>query len=149
EPDACCAVPGAKEVLTGTGGKDKEWQMPKPGNPRGATTRPTDAPGDDHPNPYIVKKTKQNAPNMEPVMVHPKQVKEAMEKLAKAKAKHGRPPNFLVFLLDDVGWLDPGFNGGGCTVGNPTPHMDKVAHQGLVLTSAYSTPSCSPSRASI
>jgi arylsulfatase A-like enzyme len=45
--------------------------------------------------------------------------------------------------------MDPGFNGGGVTVGNPTPNMDKFASQGLVLRSAYSTPSCSPSRASI
>ena len=28
----------------------------------------------------------------------------------------------------------------GVTVGNPTPHMDKIARQGLVLTPAYSTP---------
>jgi arylsulfatase len=121
----------------------------KSANPRGSTTGPTDAPGYDHPNQYIHMEPKKIADNMEPVMVHPKQVQEAMAKLAKAKAKNGRPPNFLIFLMDDVGWLDPGFNGGGETVGNPTPHMDKIARKGLVLRSAYSTPSCSPSRASI
>ena len=51
--------------------------------------------------------------------------------------------------MDDVGWMDPGFNGGGDAVGNATPHMDKLANEGLVLTSAYSTPRCSPTRASI
>ncbi|HYT87616.1 MAG TPA: sulfatase-like hydrolase/transferase, partial [Gemmataceae bacterium] len=146
----CCAVPEPGAVFTSTGGGgEKGWQTPKPGNPRGSTTGPTDAPGYDHPNQFMVTPTKQIAPNMEPVVVHPKQLKEAMAKLAKAKEKHGKPPNFLIFLMDDVGWMDPGFNGGGVTVGNPTPHMDKIAHQGLVLTSAYSTPSCSPSRASI
>jgi arylsulfatase len=146
----CCALPERETLFTSTGaGGEKKWKTPVPGNPRGATTGPTKAPGYDHPNQFLTVKPTQIAPNMEPVIVHPKQLKEAMDKLAKAKAKHGKPPNFLIFLLDDVGWMDPGFNGGGCTVGNPTPHMDRIAQQGLVLTSAYSTPSCSPSRASI
>lgn len=122
---------------------------PKPGNPRGATTGPTDAPGYDHPNQFLHVEPKKIAENMEPIIVHPKQMNEAMAKLAKAKTKNGKAPNFLVFLLDDVGWMDPGFNGGGETVGNPTPNMDRVARKSLVLRSAYSTPSCSPSRASI
>lgn len=33
----------------------------------------------------------------------------------------------VVFLLDDVGWMDVGFNGGGVAVGNPTPDIDAVA----------------------
>jgi hypothetical protein len=41
----------------------------------------------------------------------------------------------------------PPSNGGGIAPGNETPTMDKLASEGLVLTSAYSTPSCSPSRA--
>src|SRR4029077_8384249 len=61
----------------------------------------------------------------------------------------GKKPNILIFLLDDVGWLDPGFNGGGIAVGNETPTMDRLPNEGLPLTSAYSTPSCSPSRATI
>src|SRR5262245_758018 len=61
----------------------------------------------------------------------------------------GKKPNILIFLLDDVGWMDPGFNGGGVAVGNATPNMDNLANEGLLLTSAYSTPSCSPSRATI
>lgn len=51
--------------------------------------------------------------------------------------------------MDDVGWIDPGFNGGGTAVGNDTPVMDRLAAEGLLLTSAYSTPSCSPTRATI
>jgi arylsulfatase len=35
------------------------------------------------------------------------------------------------------------------SVGNPTPNMDRLARAGLVLTSAYSTPSCTPTRATI
>jgi arylsulfatase len=143
----CCTVP----TRTAIGGQAEvvKWETPRPGNPRGATTGPTDAPGYDHPNQYVFTKPTEIAANMEPVIVHSKQVEEAKAKLAKAHEKFGRKPNFLVFLLDDVGWMDPGFNGGGETVGNPTPHMDKLAYQGLILRSAYSTPSCSPSRASI
>ncbi|ENW8485119.1 arylsulfatase AslA, partial [Escherichia coli] len=47
------------------------------------------------------------------------------------------------------GWMDVGFNGGGVAVGNPTPDIDAVASQGLILTSAYSQPSSSPTRATI
>jgi hypothetical protein len=43
----------------------------------------------------------------------------------------------------------PGFNGGGAALGNDTPVMDRLANEGLILTSAYSTPSCSPTRATI
>jgi len=45
--------------------------------------------------------------------------------------------------------MDPGFNGGGVAVGNATPNFDKFAYDGLVLSSAYTTPSCSPTRSTI
>jgi len=132
----CCATPARAEVFTsfqGAGGP-----APKGGgNPRGATTGPTDAKGYDHPNQFLHVKPVQFAPNMEPTIINPGQVDDAIAKLTKAQAKFGRKPNFLVFLMDDVGWMDPGFNGGGVTVGNPTPNMDKFARQGLVLRSAY------------
>jgi arylsulfatase len=89
------------------------------------------------------------ADNMYPVVPHPDQDREARDKLAALQSKTGKKPNILFFLLDDVGWMDPGFNGGGIAVGNETPTMDKLANEGLLLTSAYSTPSCSPSRATI
>src|SRR5262245_3013912 len=50
--NGCCGIPGGDALFTGGGGGG-EWQTPKPGNPRGATTGPTDAPGHDHPNQYI------------------------------------------------------------------------------------------------
>jgi arylsulfatase len=89
------------------------------------------------------------ADNMEPMIDHPDQTAEAGKKLADLQRKTGKKPNIIVFLMDDVGWMDFGFNGGGVTLGAPTPDVDKVAAQGLVLTSAYSQPSCSPSRATI
>src|SRR6516164_640530 len=75
--------------------------------------------------------------------------KPLRHKLTALQSKTGKKPNIIVFLLDDVGWWDPGFNGGGVALGNATPNMDRLANEGLILTSAYSTPSCSPSRATI
>jgi arylsulfatase len=118
-------------------------------NIRGSATGPTTAKGYDHPDQYIHLKDVKPADNMYPVMQHPDQDKEAQDKLAALAKKTGKKPNVLIFLLDDVGWMDPGFNGGGIAVGNETPVMDQLANEGLILTSAYSTPSCSPSRATI
>jgi arylsulfatase len=118
-------------------------------NIRGDTTGPTTAPGFSHPEQYMHLKAVKPAPNMYPVIRHPEQEKNAADKLAALAAKTGKKPNILIFLLDDVGWMDTGFNGGGVAVGNATPEMDKLAGEGLTLTSAYSTPSCSPTRATI
>ena len=51
--------------------------------------------------------------------------------------------------MDDVGWGDFGCYGGGVAVGAPTPNIDKLARRGLLMTSCYSEPSCTPSRASL
>jgi arylsulfatase len=118
-------------------------------NPRGASTGPTKAKGFNHPDQFIHLKDAKPADNMYPVVAHPEEEKQARDKLAALEKKTGKKPNILIFLLDDVGWMDPGFNGGGIAVGNETPIMDALANDGLVLTSAYSTPSCSPTRATI
>jgi arylsulfatase len=118
-------------------------------NLRGASTGPTRAKGYDHPNQFIHVPGKAIAENMEPVIEHAGDAKAARSKLAAAAKKFGRKPNILIVLIDDVGWMDPGFNGGGPAVGNPTPNIDRLAHAGLIFTSAYSTPSCSPTRATI
>ena len=106
-------------------------------------------PGYDHPNQFIGVPGKRIADNLEPVVEHPDQADEATKKLSELAKKTGKKPNIVVFLMDDVGWMDFGFNGGGVSVGAPTPDIDKIAAQELVLTSAYSQPSCSPTRATI
>ncbi|NNJ26327.1 sulfatase [Alienimonas chondri] len=57
------------------------------------------------------------------------------------------PRNVLIVFVDDLGWADL-----GC-YGNPfheTPHIDKLATEGLKFTAAYaSCPVCSPSRAAL
>ena len=56
-------------------------------------------------------------------------------------------PNFVFFLIDDMGWKDL-----GC-FGSPfyeTPNIDRLAAQGMRFTNAYAAcPVCSPTRASI
>ena len=89
------------------------------------------------------------ADNREPRFVHPDQEREVAEKLAALEARTGKKPNVLIVLMDDVGWGDFGCYGGGVMAGAPTPHIDRLARNGLLLTSCYSEPSCTPSRASI
>jgi arylsulfatase A-like enzyme len=118
-------------------------------NIRGDATGPTTAPGFSHAEQYMHVQDVKPADNMYPVVLHPEQDKAVRAKLDALAAKTGKKPNILICLMDDVGWMDPGFNGGGTAVGNATPVMDRLAGEGLILTSAYSTPSCSPTRATL
>jgi len=118
-------------------------------NIRGSATGPTGAKGYDHPGQHLHVQDVKPADNMYPVVQLPEQDAEARRKLAALEQRFGKKPNILIFLMDDVGYMDPGFNVGGVAVGNSTPVMDRLAYGGLVLSSAYSTPSCSPSRATI
>ncbi|MFM8214521.1 MAG: sulfatase-like hydrolase/transferase, partial [Pirellula sp.] len=86
---------------------------------------------------------------MEPAIPRPAQEKIAREKLAALKAKTGRAPNVLIFLVDDMGWGDVGAFGGGVVVGAPTPNIDRLAHEGLRLTSTYAQSLCTPTRAAL
>jgi len=117
-------------------------------NTRGSATGPTTAKGYDHPDQFIHLAPVKPADNMYPVIAHPEQEQQARGKLVELERKTGKKPNFIFFLLDDVAWMDPGFNGGGIAVGNETPTMDKLANEGLNLTSAYSTTWTMSSRSS-
>ncbi|MFZ4518189.1 MAG: arylsulfatase [Microthrixaceae bacterium] len=97
----------------------------------------------------IASPTVQVAPHRERRFVHVRDTEEAERRLAEYRARTGRRPNVLVLVFDDVGWGDLGCYGGGVAVGAPTPNLDRLARQGLRLTSCYSQPSCSPSRATL
>ena len=56
-------------------------------------------------------------------------------------------PNIILMNMDDMGWGDLG------VLGHPakeTPHLDRMAAEGVLLTSFYTAAAiCSPSRASL
>ncbi len=43
-------------------------------------------------------------------------------------------PNIVLVFMDNFGWGEPGFNGGGIVRGAPTPRLDQLAAEGLRLT---------------
>jgi arylsulfatase A-like enzyme len=58
-----------------------------------------------------------------------------------------RKPNFVVILIDDMGWRDIGANGSKTY---KTPNIDKLASQGMRFTQGYAACAvCSPTRAAL
>ena len=54
-------------------------------------------------------------------------------------------PNIIYILADDMGYGDMGCNNPDCKI--PTPHLDRLAAQGMRFTDAHASSSvCSPSR---
>lgn len=54
-------------------------------------------------------------------------------------------PNFIIINVDDLGYADIGPFGSN----NRTPHLDRMAAEGRLLTSHYAAPVCSPSRSAL
>jgi len=60
---------------------------------------------------------------------------------------HERPPNFVLVLIDDMGWKDTGVTG---SLYYQTPNIDAIAKAGMIFDQAYSaSPVCSPSRGAL
>jgi arylsulfatase A-like enzyme len=55
-------------------------------------------------------------------------------------------PNVVLFLVDDMGWMDCGAYGSRYY---ETPNIDKLAGRSMRFTHAYAQPLCSPTRASL
>ncbi|QDT70278.1 Arylsulfatase precursor [Planctomycetes bacterium MalM25] len=56
-----------------------------------------------------------------------------------------KPPHFLVIVADDLGWNDVGYH-------NPeirTPHLDRLAAEGVRLEQHYVMPQCTPTRVAL
>jgi len=67
--------------------------------------------------------------------------------IANCKNKQAQKPNVLFFLIDDMGWMDVGYNGSKVY---DTPNIDRLAKEATEFTNAYVThPRCVPSRYSI
>lgn len=58
-------------------------------------------------------------------------------------------PNIVLVFLDNFGWGEPGFNGGGIIRGAATPRLDKLASEGMRLTNFNVEVQCTPSRSAI
>lgn len=58
-------------------------------------------------------------------------------------------PNIVLIVSDDFGYGDAGVYGGGENRGMPTPHLDRMADEGMQFMSFYAQPSCTPGRAAI
>jgi arylsulfatase A-like enzyme len=58
-------------------------------------------------------------------------------------------PNIVLVFMDNFGWGEPGFNGGGVTRGAATPRLDGLAAEGLRLTNFNVEVQCTPSRSAL
>ncbi len=61
------------------------------------------------------------------------------------EAAVAKRPNIVYILADDLGYGDLGAFGGEI----PTPNLDQLARDGMLLTNFYATMTCSPTRAMI
>ena len=57
------------------------------------------------------------------------------------------PKNIVLILADDLGWADTTLY--GKTSLYETPNIERLAARGMTFSSAYASPICSPTRASI
>ena len=63
-----------------------------------------------------------------------------------ARSATPRPPNMVVVFIDDLGYADIGPFG---ATKQKTPNLDRMAREGMKLTSFYAAPACSVSRAQL
>jgi arylsulfatase len=56
-----------------------------------------------------------------------------------------KKPNFVIIVADDMGFSDVGCYGSEIH----TPHIDSIAHEGVLFTQMYTCARCCPSRASL
>lgn len=66
--------------------------------------------------------------------------------LAAEAARAADPPNILVIMADDVGWMNVSSYGGD-VMGVRTPNIDRIGREGIRFTSFYAQASCTAGRA--
>ncbi|MGE0420011.1 MAG: arylsulfatase [Acetobacteraceae bacterium] len=69
--------------------------------------------------------------------------------IGSVSAQDAAKPNILLIVSDDTGYGDLGAYLGGEERGMPTPNLDRLAREGMMFTSFYGQPSCTPGRAAI
>lgn len=58
-------------------------------------------------------------------------------------------PNIVLIVADNLGWGELGCYGGGALLGAPTPHIDRLATQGLLLQNFNVESDCVPTRSAL
>lgn len=96
-----------------------------------------------------LSKAVRTSESREPALSFPAQEQAAQARLEALRARTGKRPNIVWLLVDDMGYGDPGAFGGGGAIGAATPNMDRLAREGLKLTSTYSQATCTPTRSAI
>ena len=66
-------------------------------------------------------------------------------KVSMATAAESPHPNILLIVADDMGWADVGYHGSRIK----TPHIDRLAREGVELDQFYVAPMCTPTRAAL
>ncbi len=72
--------------------------------------------------------------------------RELDAKLAALRKEHGRPPNIVYVLWDDMTFGAVGFPALQKNFGFETPNLNRLATEGINFTRMYTEPSCTPTR---
>jgi arylsulfatase len=73
--------------------------------------------------------------------------RELDARLAELRKKHGRPPNIIHIMWDDTPYGDIGIPAIQKVRGFETPHLNRLAEEGILFTRMYTEVGCTPSRA--
>ena len=85
------------------------------------------------------------SPQAQPQAQQPQSAVQKNRETAARPQMPAGPPNIVFILVDDLGWRDVGFAGNDFV---ETPHIDRLAAEGIAFTQAYaSAPNCAPTRA--
>ncbi len=71
---------------------------------------------------------------------------QAQPKPAQPQSAAGQRPNIIFIMGDDIGWFNLGAYHRGIMSGR-TPHMDRLASEGMLFTDYYAEASCTAGRA--
>ena len=70
-------------------------------------------------------------------------------RLAELRQKHGGPPNIIHIMWDDTSYGDVGIPEIQKIRGYETPHINRLADEGILFTRMYTEVGCTPSRAAV
>lgn len=79
-------------------------------------------------------------------MVDPAQVPSSRPSPTVRTQKDSRKPNIVMIMGDDIGWFNIGAYHRGMMSGK-TPHIDRLAREGMMFTDYYAEASCTAGRA--